>query len=75
MQRKIKDYLTGFVKGGGTVFLSTHILEIAQEICTRIGIIHRGSLVREGTVADLRGPARNLEEVFLAAIRGERQDA
>jgi ABC-2 type transport system ATP-binding protein len=75
MQRKIKDYLTGYVKGGGTVFLSTHILEIAQEICTRIGIIHRGNLVREGTVADLRGPSRSLEEVFLSATRGERTDA
>jgi ABC-2 type transport system ATP-binding protein len=75
MQRKIKDYLTGYVKGGGTVFLSTHILEIAQEICTRIGIIHRGNLVREDTIADLRGSSRNLEEVFLAAIRGEKGDA
>ena len=75
MQRKIKDYLTGYVKGGGTVFLSTHILEIAQEICTRIGIIHQGNLVREGTVADLRGASLSLEEVFLSAIRGERQDA
>jgi ABC-2 type transport system ATP-binding protein len=75
MQRKIKDYLTGYVKGGGTVFLSTHILGIAQEICTRIGIIHRGSLVRVGTVADLRGSARGLEEVFLDATRGERPDA
>jgi ABC-2 type transport system ATP-binding protein len=75
MQRQIKDYLTGYVKGGGTVFISTHILEIAQEICTRIGIIHQGTLVREGTVADLRGPSRSLEEVFLSAIRGERPDA
>jgi len=75
MQRKIKDHLTGYVKGGGTVFLSTHILEIAQEICTRIGIIHQGNLAREGTVADLRGSARSLEEVFLDATRGERPDA
>jgi ABC-2 type transport system ATP-binding protein len=74
MQRKIKDYLTGYVKGGGTVFISTHILEIAQEICTRIGIIHQGSLVREGTVGELRASSRNLEEVFLEAIRGEKPD-
>ncbi len=74
MQRKIKDYLTGYVKGGGTVFLSTHILEIAREICTRIGIIHQGNLVREGTVAELTGGSGNLEEVFLTAIRGERKD-
>jgi ABC-2 type transport system ATP-binding protein len=69
MQRKIKDYLAGYVKDGGTVFVSTHILEIAEEICTRVGIIHRGNLVREGPVADLRGE-KHLEEVFLDAVRG-----
>jgi ABC-2 type transport system ATP-binding protein len=71
MQRKIKDYLTRYVKEGGTVFLSTHILEIAQEICTRVGIIHQGNLILEGPVAGLRTPSRNLEEVFLDAIRGD----
>jgi len=71
MQRKIKTYLTDYVKGGGTVFLSTHILEIAEEICTRIGIIHRGNLIREGPVADLRSSSKHLEEVFLEAIRGD----
>jgi len=71
MQRKIKDYLTGYVKGGGTVFLSTHILGIAEEICTRVGIIHRGNLVREGTVADLKASSGDLEEVFLDALRGD----
>jgi len=70
MQRKIKNYLTGYVKGGGTVFVSTHILEIAEEICTRVGILHKGNLIREGPVADLRGGSRHLEEVFLDAVRG-----
>ena len=71
MQRKIKDYLTGYVKGGGTVFLSTHILGIAEEICTRVGILHRGNLVREGTVADLKASSGDLEGVFLDALRGD----
>ncbi len=71
MQRQIKDYLAGYVKGGGTVFISTHILEIAEEICTRVGIIHRGNLIREGPVAELRGGAKHLEEVFLDAVRGD----
>jgi ABC-2 type transport system ATP-binding protein len=71
MQRKIKDYLAGYVRDGGTVFISTHILGIAQEICTRIGIIHRGNLVREGTVAELKASSGSLEEVFLGAVRGD----
>ena len=75
MQRRIKDYLVGYVKGGGTVFISTHILGIAEEICTRIGIIHRGNLVRQGTVEELRAASRSIEEAFLDATRGERPDA
>ena len=71
MQRKIKDYLTGYVKGGGTVFLSTHILEIAEEICTRVGIIHQGRIIREGPVSELRSGSKHLEEVFLEAVRGD----
>ncbi|HVP25130.1 MAG TPA: ABC transporter ATP-binding protein [Methanomicrobiales archaeon] len=75
MQRKIKDYLVGYVKGGGTVFISTHILGIAEEICTRIGIIHRGNLVRQGTVNELRVASGSIEGAFLEATRGERPDA
>jgi ABC-2 type transport system ATP-binding protein len=74
MQRRIKDYLTGYVKGGGTVFISTHILGVAEEICTRIGIIHRGTLVREGTVDELRATSKTVEGAFLDATRGERPD-
>jgi ABC-2 type transport system ATP-binding protein len=75
MQRRIKDYLTGYVKGGGTVFISTHILGIAEEICTRIGIIHRGNLVRQGTVEELRAASGSIEAAFIDATRGERPDA
>jgi ABC-2 type transport system ATP-binding protein len=75
MQRRIKDYLTGYVKGGGTVFISTHILGIAEEICTRIGIIHLGNLVRQGTVEELRAASKSIEAAFIDATRGEQPDA
>ena len=68
--RLIKDILRQMAERGAAVMLSTHILEIAGEICTRVGIIHQGNLVREGTVGDLRG-GRHLEEVFLDAVRGD----
>ncbi|MDD1675613.1 MAG: ABC transporter ATP-binding protein [Methanomicrobiales archaeon] len=68
MQRKLKDYLVNYVRNGGTVFLSTHILEIAEEICTRIGIIHAGHLVHEGPVADLKSRSQHLEQFFLDTI-------
>lgn len=73
MQRRVKDYLTEYVRGGGTVFFSTHILAIAGEICTRIGIIHKGKLLYTGPVDTLVGDGRQLEEAFLALVE-ERQD-
>ncbi|MDY6954398.1 MAG: hypothetical protein SWE60_23080, partial [Thermodesulfobacteriota bacterium] len=52
-----------------TVFMSTHTLEIAHELCDRIGIIHKGKLVAEGTVAELKKRAGqkdpHLESIFL----------
>jgi ABC-2 type transport system ATP-binding protein len=49
--------------------MSTHTLEIAQDLCDRIGVIHRGRLIALGTTGDLRGTASlhegDLEEVFL----------
>jgi ABC-2 type transport system ATP-binding protein len=68
MQRKLKDYLVGYVRKGGSVFLSTHILEIAEEVCTRIGIIHNGHLIHEGPVANLKSRSQHLEQFFLDTI-------
>ena len=68
--RLIKDLLRRLVERGGTVFLTTHILELAQVLCGEIGIIQHGSMLATGTVAGLRGRAHadedeNLEGVFL----------
>jgi ABC-2 type transport system ATP-binding protein len=67
--RMIKDILKDFCKEGKTVFLSTHILEIAEKICTRMGIIDHGKLVAIGTLDELRRMVRSdggsLEQVFL----------
>ena len=75
--RMVKDLLRELARKGTTIFLSTHALEIAQDLCDRIGIIHRGRLVALGTTGDLRGTARlregDLEEVFLRLTgKGER---
>lgn len=58
---------------GKTVFMSTHTLKIAEDICDRIGIIHQGRLIAVGTIAELRGAVAtehgNLEEIFLKLTR------
>jgi ABC-2 type transport system ATP-binding protein len=69
MQKRIKDYLVKFTRGGGTVFLSTHVLEIAEEICTRIAIIDKGKIVHEGTVKDLKKKRRHLGDLFLSLVK------
>ena len=69
IQRKVKDYLQDFVKKGGTIFFSTHVLEIAEEICTRIRIIDKGMLIYEGPLKDLKKKKQHLEDFFLKLVR------
>lgn len=68
MQRKVKDFLGRYVQDGGTVFISTHILEIANDICTNIGIIYKGKLVFTGALDDPALQGRKLEEFFLELV-------
>lgn len=65
--RQVKDALRDFVRGGGAVVLTTHILEVAERLAGRIGIIAGGRLVAEGPAADLlaRTGAASLEDAFL----------
>lgn len=72
--RTVKDLLTERVRSGGTVFMSTHTLEIAEAVADRIGIIHRGRLLAVGTLAELRRQARaehSLEDIFLQLTADE----
>lgn len=68
MQRKVKDFLAGYVKNGRTVFISTHILEIAKQICTSIGIIYKGKLVYTGRLNNPVLQESNFEEFFLKLV-------
>ncbi len=65
--RLVKDHLRALCDAGTTVFLTTHILEIAERICDRVGILSRGRLLALGTLDELRGQAgtRSLEDIFL----------
>ncbi len=68
--RIVKELLLRFVRTGGRgVLLSTHTMEIAEELCTRVGILDAGRLRAEGTLEELRARAArgdaSLEEVFL----------
>jgi len=69
---ELKGALREHCREGGTVFFSTHIMEVAERLCDRVGIIHRGRLVALGTLADLKertGSDRTLESIFLEATQ------
>ena len=65
--RQVKDLLLAHVAKGGTVILTTHILEVAERLAQRIGIIRQGRLIAEGTLDELRARTLggSLEDVFL----------
>ena len=70
--RQIKDVFRVLAEEGRTVFLSTHSLDVAQEVCDRLVILHRGEIVAEGSYEQIRSSAhpqaRDLEEVFLRIL-------
>ena len=69
--RQVKEVLQERVRGGRTVIMTTHILEVAERMAGRIGVISRGRLIAEGTLDELRGEGardRSLEDVFLSLI-------
>lgn len=67
--KMVKDILKGLARQGTTIFMSTHTLSVAEDLCDRIGIIHRGNLIATGTTRELKRLARvqeaDLEAVFL----------
>ncbi|MGH2506723.1 MAG: ABC transporter ATP-binding protein [Ktedonobacteraceae bacterium] len=72
--RVIRDILNDLTRHGTTVFFSSHIMEVVERLCTRVGIINQGMLVAEGTLDELRNRASGdgrdatLEDVFMHII-------
>jgi ABC-2 type transport system ATP-binding protein len=73
--RLIKELLRGFASQGGTIFLSTHTLEVAEALCDRIAILYQGKIRAIGTMDELRAEAAtgaaHLEDVFLKLTGAE----
>lgn len=64
-QKRIRDYIISYARSGNTIFMATHIIELAKKICTRVGIIKRGKIIK--IVDDLE----NLEDVFLREFEND----
>jgi ABC-2 type transport system ATP-binding protein len=70
--RTLRDTLKQFVKRGATVFLTSHVLEIVEKLCTDVGIIAQGKLVYQGTMEAVRRDG-SLEDKFLATVGNEHE--
>jgi ABC-2 type transport system ATP-binding protein len=70
--RLLRDLLRELTERGVTIFLTSHIIEVVQRLCTHFAIIHRGRLVAQGSLEDGRvredAEERTLEEVFLGLV-------
>jgi ABC-2 type transport system ATP-binding protein len=73
--RLVKDIFKDLASMGVTVFMSTHTLEIVEQVCTRVAIIHKGEIIAKGSVEDLGHMARmeqsRLEPIFLKLTGGD----
>ena len=68
--RAMRRMLDQFRAGGGTVVLSTHVMDIVERVCDEIGVIHHGRLVASGPIDELRA-GRRLEDAFIDVVGAE----
>ena len=67
----IRDILGGFVRGGGTVIVSSHVMDLVQRMCDHVAVISSGRVVASGTVDEVRG-GEDLEDRFVELVGGRR---
>ena len=73
--RVLRDTLKQCVGRGATVFLTSHVLEIVEKLCTDVGIIAQGKLVHQSTMEELRRDGSSLEDKFLAVVGNDGHEA
>jgi len=83
----LKTMLQGMINRGATIFLTSHVLEIVERLCSHVAIIHQGRLVANGSIEDLRSGVAStlpgteseqrltLEEIFLSVVGAGAQEA
>ncbi len=83
----LKNMLQGMINRGATIFLTSHVLEIVERLCSHVAIIHQGRLVANGALDELRAGVAStlpgaegsqrltLEEIFLSIVGGDQESA
>ena len=67
-QRRVRDFLVDYVKAGGSIFMCSHILEIAGKVCTDVLIMDRGRVLTGGPISSFSGNGSDLADTFLELI-------
>jgi len=70
-QRRVRDLLAEFVDEGRTVLMCSHLLEIAEKLCDKVGILNEGRLIAQGELTAVRGREKDLETAFLKLVGGD----
>jgi len=69
-QKRLREYLASVIKEGRTIFMCSHILEIAEKLCTRAAIINKGAIVAQGTLDEIRAKeGERLEDIFMRLVQ------
>lgn len=69
MQDKVKSFFVTYAQKGNTLFISTHLLETAEEICSEVAILQSGTLLFTGTIKSVRERYGHLQDLFLSLVR------
>lgn len=68
-QKKVREYLFNLAKAGCTIFMCTHILEIAEKLCTEVAVINKGKIISQGSLEKIRlKEGEHLEDIFMRLI-------
>ena len=68
-QKKVREYLFNLVKEGCTIFMCTHILDIAEKLCTEVAVINKGKIISQGSLDKIRlKEGEHLEDIFMRLI-------
>ena len=76
--RSIRNVMQQLIDHGTTIFITSHVMEVIEKLCSRVAIINKGLIVAEGTLEELREQAQasdvsSLEDVFINLVGGTKQ--
>ncbi|MCU4717990.1 ABC transporter ATP-binding protein [Halapricum hydrolyticum] len=74
LQEEVKDHLQAYCEAGNTLFLSTHFVDVAEELCTQVGILRAGQLLGTTDPRTLESE-QSLLEYFLSTVEGDKPEA